>query len=113
MEDESSFGNWMRRRRKALDLTQQELAQRAGYATTTIRKIETDARRPSRMMAERLAEVLELSGDERAMFIEAAGATTPAWTIAERLAQLDALHAQGVISDAEHAAKRQQILDSV
>ena len=61
MEDSASFGYWVRRRRKALDLTQNDLAQRTGCALTTIRKIETDARRPSRQMAERLAEVLELS----------------------------------------------------
>jgi predicted ATPase/class 3 adenylate cyclase len=74
MEGSASFGYWVRRRRKALDLTQHELAQRAGYALTTIRKIETDARRPSRAMAERLAEVLELPSDERAAFIQAARA---------------------------------------
>jgi predicted ATPase/class 3 adenylate cyclase len=74
MEGSASFGYWVRRRRKALDLTQHELARRTGYALTTIRKIETDARRPSRQMAERLAEVLELPGDERAAFIQAARA---------------------------------------
>jgi transcriptional regulator with XRE-family HTH domain len=55
MDDSASFGYWVRRRRKALDLTQNDLARRTGYALTTIRKIETDARRPSRQMAERLA----------------------------------------------------------
>ena len=74
MEGSASFGYWVRRRRKALDLTQHELAQRAGYALTTIRKIESDARRPSRDMAERLAEVLELPADERAAFIQSARA---------------------------------------
>ena len=42
MESSASFGYWMRRRRKALDLTQQALAELAGYAATTIRKIESD-----------------------------------------------------------------------
>jgi len=37
----------------------------------------------------------------------AAGQTTPQ----ERLAQLDALRAQGLVNDAEYATKRQQILD--
>jgi predicted ATPase/class 3 adenylate cyclase len=84
MEGSASFGYWVRRRRKALDLTQQELAQRTGYALTTIRKIETDARRPSRDMAERLAEVLELASDERAAFIQAARAELAVDRIAPR-----------------------------
>lgn len=48
MESSSSFGYWLRRRRKALDLTQDELARLAGCALDTIKKIEADARRPSR-----------------------------------------------------------------
>jgi transcriptional regulator with XRE-family HTH domain len=59
MEDNASFGYWVRRRRKALDLTQQALAQQVGCALSTIRKIETDARRPSRQIAELLAEQLK------------------------------------------------------
>jgi predicted ATPase/DNA-binding XRE family transcriptional regulator len=55
-----------------LDLTQQELAQRVGCAVITIRKIETDGRRPSREMAQRLAEELDLRPDERDAFVKAA-----------------------------------------
>ena len=43
MAAESSFGRWLQRRRKALDLTQEELAQRVGCAAETIRKIEVSA----------------------------------------------------------------------
>ena len=50
---EHSFGHWLQRRRKALDLTQEELARRVGCAAETLRKIEADARRPSRQIAER------------------------------------------------------------
>ncbi|HET9224445.1 MAG TPA: helix-turn-helix transcriptional regulator, partial [Roseiflexaceae bacterium] len=46
MSDTVSFGYWVRRRRKALDLTQAELAQRVGCAMVTIKKIEADERRP-------------------------------------------------------------------
>lgn len=74
MEDISSFGYWVRRRRRVVDLTQQQLANRAGYAVTTIRKIEAGLRRPSREMAERLAECLEVPPEERQAFIEAARA---------------------------------------
>src|SRR3954466_15738928 len=70
----TSFGYWLRRRRKALDLTQEDLAQQAGYALDTIKKIETDMRRPSKQLAERLADVLQISSDERAAFLKVARA---------------------------------------
>lgn len=71
--DESvSFGNWLRRRRKALDLTQAQLAQRAGCATATIRKIEADERKPSWQLAEMLATVLAVPEDARATYFQAA-----------------------------------------
>ena len=47
MNQESSFGGIVREQRRALGLTQAELARRVGCATVTIRKIEYDARRPS------------------------------------------------------------------
>ena len=76
-EHELSFGYWLRRRRKAQDLTQAALAVRAGCVVTTIKKIETGARRPSRQLAERLAAALALSSEERATLLAAAG-TAPA-----------------------------------
>src|SRR5262245_15189076 len=74
MEPTSSFGYWLRRRRRTLDLTQEQLAQQVGCALETIKKIEIDARRPSRQMAERLAECLAIPLDERAAFVKAARA---------------------------------------
>ncbi len=53
-----SFGRWLRARRRGFDLTQQELAERVGCATATIRKLESDERQPSKAMAYRLAECL-------------------------------------------------------
>src|SRR5262245_21435129 len=72
MEPTASFGYWVRRRRKALDLTQEELARQVGCAEVTIKKIEADERRPSRQIAERLAERLQLAPAERAAFVQAA-----------------------------------------
>ena len=66
------FGVWVRRRRGGLDLTQQQLGQLVGCATITVRKIETGERRPSRAMAERLADVLGVGADERGRFVAAA-----------------------------------------
>jgi transcriptional regulator with XRE-family HTH domain len=72
MEGDASFGLWLRRRRKALDLTQEALAERVGCSVATIRKIETDARRPSRQIAEILAEALTIASGERPAFLKAA-----------------------------------------
>jgi predicted ATPase/DNA-binding XRE family transcriptional regulator len=67
-----SFGNWVKRRRKALDLTQQELAQRVGCSLATIVKVESDERRPSRQIAELLVQHLEVPTDQRETFLRVA-----------------------------------------
>src|SRR6186997_363892 len=74
MESIHSFGDWLRRRRKALDLTQDALARQAGCAPGTLKKIESDERRPSRQLAERLADCLGIPTAERDTFIKAARA---------------------------------------
>jgi tetratricopeptide (TPR) repeat protein len=74
-ERTSSFGYWLRRRRKALDLTQEALAQTVACSRFAIRKIEADERRPSRRLAERLAEKLSIPPQEREAFLDAARAT--------------------------------------
>jgi len=68
----NSFGKWVKRRRKASDLTQQELAQRVGCSLSTIVKIESDERRPSLQIAELLAEHLEIPAGERDLFLKVA-----------------------------------------
>ncbi|HEY0735251.1 MAG TPA: FxSxx-COOH system tetratricopeptide repeat protein [Herpetosiphonaceae bacterium] len=76
MSDQSagyfSLGLWMRRRRKALDLTQAALADCVGCAVVSIRKMEADAMRPSPAMAQRLAQCFDLAPDERTAFLEVA-----------------------------------------
>jgi predicted ATPase/class 3 adenylate cyclase len=74
MTETLSFGYWVRRRRKALDLTQAELAERVGCAEVTIRRIEADERRPSRQIAALLADHLQLDPQERSAFLQAARA---------------------------------------
>lgn len=75
MQDRTdSFGYWLRRRRKALDLTQDALARRVCCSGFTIRKIEADERRPSRRLAERLADTLAIPEAERRDFLDAARA---------------------------------------
>jgi predicted ATPase/DNA-binding XRE family transcriptional regulator len=72
MDDIVSFGYWVRRRRKAMDLTQVALAQRVGCAEVTIKKIERDERRPSRQMAGLLADNLDIPEAERDTFVRMA-----------------------------------------
>ena len=67
-----SFGTWIKRRRKALDMTQQQLAQRVGCSDSLIFKIESDDRRPSRQIAELLAEHLEIPNEQRDLFLKVA-----------------------------------------
>ena len=64
-----SFGYWVRRRRKALDLTQRELAVHAACSLSAIKKIEQDARRPS---PEVLADSLAIPDTEREQFLRSA-----------------------------------------
>jgi predicted ATPase/transcriptional regulator with XRE-family HTH domain len=74
MDDIASFGRWLKLRRVTLDLTQAELARLVGCAVVTIRKIEADERRPSPLIAERLAQHLALGAEERAAFLSVARA---------------------------------------
>jgi predicted ATPase/transcriptional regulator with XRE-family HTH domain len=64
-----TFGQWLRRRRKSLDLTQDELAARVPCAKGTVRRLESDDLRPSKQLAERLADVLGVPSAARAGFV--------------------------------------------
>lgn len=66
------FNEWLKRRRKALDMTQDELAKRASCSIGALRKIETGERRPSKQLAELLAKALEISDEDRQTFIRVA-----------------------------------------
>jgi predicted ATPase/transcriptional regulator with XRE-family HTH domain len=70
MGDIPSFGAWLKRRRKVLDLTQDALARRVGCSVVSIRKFEGDEQRPSRQLAELLAAQLQIPPEERATFIQ-------------------------------------------
>ena len=56
MTDRSNFGQWLKQRRKVLGLTQKELAQQAGCAEVTVRKIESGDLHPSAPLAVSLAK---------------------------------------------------------
>jgi len=66
---EVSFGEWLKRRRKALGLTQQQLALQINCSTSAVLKFESEERRPSTQMIEQLAEVFHIPPGERSSFL--------------------------------------------
>jgi predicted ATPase/DNA-binding XRE family transcriptional regulator len=66
---QQSFGQVLKHRRKALDMTQAELAEKLGCALVTISRLETNQRRPSRQVAERLAHILSIPAAEHSAFL--------------------------------------------
>jgi predicted ATPase/transcriptional regulator with XRE-family HTH domain/Tfp pilus assembly protein PilF len=70
MSESAAFGQWLRQRRKAYDLTQEDLAERVNCGFETIRKIESGRRRPSRSMAELLGQALGIPAAELPAFVE-------------------------------------------
>jgi predicted ATPase/DNA-binding XRE family transcriptional regulator len=64
-----TFGDWLRRRRGALGLTQTDLAQQLNCAVVTLRKFESEERRPSPEMAQSMTTVLQLPPEQHAAFV--------------------------------------------
>ncbi len=76
MDAMEEFGQWLKRRRRSLGLTQVELGRLTGYASETLRKVEAGEQRPSRQMAEQLAMHLDIAPDERERFVRFARSDT-------------------------------------
>jgi predicted ATPase/DNA-binding XRE family transcriptional regulator len=72
MESPVTFSQWLRQRRSALKLTREQLAQRVGCSVSALRKIEDGERRPSRQIAELLANALDLPPADRPAFFKVA-----------------------------------------
>ncbi len=72
MSASTSFGAWLKQRRKSLDLTQVELAHRISCTTSLLQKIESGERRPSTQIAELLVHALDIAPDKRSAFIACA-----------------------------------------
>ncbi|MBK7456100.1 MAG: tetratricopeptide repeat protein [Anaerolineales bacterium] len=60
-----SFGKWLRQKRRILDLTQEAFADQAGCARITLRRIESDALKPSKELALLLLEKAGIPQHER------------------------------------------------
>ena len=69
MEFNPPFGRWLKQRRAQRDLTQGDLARRIHYSPETIRKIEAGRLNPSRQIADRLVEPLEIPDARREAFV--------------------------------------------
>lgn len=66
---EISFGEWLKRQRKAAGWTQAQLADQVGCSAIAVRKIEAEERRPSEQIAERLADIFRVPPAERREFL--------------------------------------------
>jgi predicted ATPase/transcriptional regulator with XRE-family HTH domain len=66
------FGQLLRQLRKDYGLTQEDLAEQVGCSIETISKIERGERRPSKQVAERIAQVLDVPAAERPAFVRTA-----------------------------------------
>jgi transcriptional regulator with XRE-family HTH domain len=68
MHHDRDFGSLLREARMARDMTQEALAEAVGCATQTVRSFENGRRRPSREMAARLSEILQVPPAQRDEF---------------------------------------------
>jgi predicted ATPase/DNA-binding XRE family transcriptional regulator len=81
---EVSFGEWLKRRRKAAGWTQEQLALKITCSTSALRKFEAEERFPSAQIIEKLAEVFDISSTERVSFLRFARGdweSAPAWVM--------------------------------
>jgi predicted ATPase/DNA-binding XRE family transcriptional regulator len=65
MQEEIPFGVWLRKQRRALDLSRQAFANQAGCAEVTLRRIEAGTLKPSQALASILLEKLGIPETER------------------------------------------------
>src|SRR4051794_6644289 len=68
--DQLSFAQWLKYRRKILDLTQAELARTAGCSAVSIKKIEASDLIPSKQLAALLATALQVPDTQHAAFVQ-------------------------------------------
>ena len=66
---EISFGEWLRRQRGALGVTQKQLANQIGCSEITLRKLEAEERRPSEQMIERISLIFNIPKSEQKDFL--------------------------------------------
>lgn len=67
---ELSFGEWLKRQRMGRGLTREQLANQIGCAVVTLRKLESEERRPSAQIADQLIKIFEIPEQQRAHFFK-------------------------------------------
>ncbi len=67
---EVSFGEWLKRRRKSMGWTQEQLAQQINCSTSALRKMEAEERRPSEQIVKQLADTFNIASKEWASFLK-------------------------------------------
>ncbi len=106
-----SFGTWVRRQRKILDLTQADLATLVSCSLSMLRKIEREERRPSEQLAGLLADHLAIEDSQRGAFMRLArgqyvrDVVRPGWVdgrLSSQLAELGLVQGQAPFVAREH-----------
>jgi predicted ATPase/DNA-binding XRE family transcriptional regulator/tetratricopeptide (TPR) repeat protein len=69
LQEEISFGTWLRKQRRALDLNRQAFADQVGCAEVTLRRIEAGTLKPSKELANILLEKLDIPETDRSQWI--------------------------------------------
>ena len=64
MKERLPFGEWLRKQRRALDLSRQDLADQAGCAEITLRRIEAGTLKPSKELASLILEKVGIPQNE-------------------------------------------------
>src|SRR5215471_17561051 len=98
MAAERLLGDWIRRRRAELDLTQELLAEQVGCAVDTIRALENGRRRASREMADRLATMLHIPLRSSRKFVRPDVDSAPVAASVEQRGGMSHLTAKGASS---------------
>ena len=76
MQEEITFGVWLRKQRRALDLSRQAFADQVGCAEVTLRRIEAGSLKPSKELARIILEKLGIPEVERPRWISFARGTS-------------------------------------
>jgi transcriptional regulator with XRE-family HTH domain len=63
------FGEWLKRRRKAMGFTQEQLAKLVNCSKSTLRKIESEERRPSIQLIDLFVDVFNIPAGQRNSFL--------------------------------------------
>jgi predicted ATPase/DNA-binding XRE family transcriptional regulator len=76
MQEKISFGIWLRKQRRALELSRQAFADQVGCAEVTLRRIEAGTLKPSKELANIILEKLDIPESERPQWISFARGTS-------------------------------------